>query len=146
MTDTLDLVTALAGQARIVGGPDTTLTSDEVHDFILAALAEADLDGRSVCLVIPDGTRSCPLPLLLRSVHEALSGRVSRLTVLIALGTHVAMSDEAIATHLGYGEGGLEATYPGMTVLNHEWWDPDHLRDPGHDQRRAGRASSAAGC
>ena len=50
MTDTLDLVTALASQARIVGGPDTTLTSDEVHDFILAALAEADLDGRSVCL------------------------------------------------------------------------------------------------
>jgi hypothetical protein len=27
-----------------------------------------DLDGKSVCLVIPDGTRSCPLPLLLEPV------------------------------------------------------------------------------
>jgi nickel-dependent lactate racemase len=125
MTDTLDLVTALARRAQVLGGPDTTLTSEEVRQFILAALAEADLDGRSVCLVIPDGTRSSPLPLLLHSVHEALAGRVSRLTALIALGTHVAMSDEAIAKHLGYGEGGLEATYPGMTVLNHEWWKPE---------------------
>ena len=122
MTATLDDVTALAREAARIGGPDQVLTSDEVRQFIVDQLAEADLDGRSVCLVIPDGTRSSPLPLLLGAVHEALVGRVSRLTALIALGTHQAMSDQAIAKHLGYREGGLEATYPGMTVLNHEWW------------------------
>ena len=53
-------------------------------------LAGADLDGRSVCVLVPDGTRSCPLPLLLAAVHGALHGRVSRLTVLVALGTHAA--------------------------------------------------------
>ena len=36
------------------------------------------LDGRSVCVIVPDGTRSCPLPLLLSAVHGALHGRVSR--------------------------------------------------------------------
>lgn len=125
MTQTLDLVDELASRARRVGGPDHTLTTEQVREFVLASLAEADLDGRSVCLVIPDGTRSSPLPLLLGAIHEALAGRVSRLTALIALGTHQAMSDAAIAKHLGYGDGGLEGTYPGMTVINHEWWTPE---------------------
>jgi nickel-dependent lactate racemase len=54
-------------------------------------------------------------------VHAALAGRVRRLTVLIALGTHAPMTDEQIARHLG----GHPATrYPGMTVLNHAWWEP----------------------
>ena len=56
-------------------------------------------------MLVPDGTRSCPLPLLLSAVHGALHGRVSRLTVLVALGTHAAMSEEALAAHLGYPAG-----------------------------------------
>ena len=75
--------------------------------------------------MIPDGTRSSPLPLLLRCVHEALAGRATRITAVVALGTHVAMSEEALAKHLGYAEAGLEATYPGMTVINHEWEKPE---------------------
>ena len=125
MTTTLDLVTSQARQATRIGGPDQVLTTEEVQAFIRSSLDAADLDGRSVCLVIPDGTRSSPLPMLLEAVHGALTGRVSRLTALIALGTHQAMSDAAIAKHLGYGPGGLEATYPGMTVINHEWWKPE---------------------
>ena len=61
-----------------------------------------DLDGRSVCVLVPDGTRSCPLPLLVSAIHDVLHGRVSRLTVLVALGTHAAMSEQALAAHLGY--------------------------------------------
>jgi len=66
----------------------------------------------------------CPLPLLVSAVHRALHGRVSRLTVLIALGTHGAMSDEALTAHLG-------GAYPGVTVRNHEWWKPSTFADLG---------------
>ncbi len=125
MTDTHDVVAELAAQASLIGGPDQTLSVEEIRRFIHDQLDAADLAGRSVCLVIPDGTRSSPLPLLMRCVHEALSGRVSKLTALVALGTHVEMSEAALAKHLGYGEGGLEATYPGMTVIQHEWWKPE---------------------
>jgi len=125
MTNNAEAVAALAADAALIGGPETTLTTDEIRRFIAEQLSATDLDGKSVCLVIPDGTRSSPLPLLLRCVHEALAGRVTRLTAVIALGTHVAMTEEALARHLGYAEGGLEATYPGMTVVNHEWWKPE---------------------
>ncbi|MEO7236335.1 MAG: lactate racemase domain-containing protein, partial [Lapillicoccus sp.] len=39
--------------------------------------------------------------------------------------------EEALARHLGYAVGELDATYPGLTVQNHEWWDPDAFADLG---------------
>ncbi len=113
------------GRAAFVGGAADRLDPDEVTRFVAEAFAGADLDGKSVCLVVPDGTRSCPLPLLLRAVHRALAGRATRVTVLIALGTHQGMNDEQLARHLGYDPGRLEATYPGWRVLNHESWLPE---------------------
>ncbi|MEV0151339.1 MULTISPECIES: lactate racemase domain-containing protein [unclassified Nonomuraea] len=99
-----------------IGGADAVLTEAQIRSFVAERLAEEDLDGRSVCLVVPDGTRSCPLPLLLSAVHEALHGRVSRLTVLVALGTHAPMGEAELAAHV--------PPLPGMTVLNHAWWEP----------------------
>ena len=117
--------------ATRLGGPDGVLSEDEVSRFVHDQLAAVDLDGRSVCILVPDGTRSCPLPLLLGAVHGALVGHASRMTVVVALGTHAAMSEEALARHLGYAVGELDATYPGLTVQNHEWWDPETFADLG---------------
>src|SRR3954469_23250563 len=124
MTHTATPEPASAGAARI-GGPDAVLEDEQVRAFVRDQLAGVALDGSSVCVIVPDGTRSCPLPLLLSAVHGALQGRVTRLTVLVALGTHAKMAEPALAEHLGYPGGGLAEHYPGMTVRNHEWWDPD---------------------
>ncbi|MGW0231810.1 lactate racemase domain-containing protein [Actinopolymorpha singaporensis] len=119
--------------ADLIGGPGgtdapgTTVPAEQAAAFVAERLAGVPLEGRSLCVVVPDSTRSCPLPLLLGAVHEAVHGRVSRLTVLVALGTHPAMPEEALAAHLGYGPGELERTYPGTTVVNHEWWTPEAL-------------------
>jgi lactate racemase len=123
-------MTTVSAAARI-GGAERVLTDTEVADFIGEQLAGVDADGRSVCVLVPDGTRVCPLPLLVGAVHRALHGRVSRLTVLIALGTHGAMSEAALADHLGYAGRDLAAIYPGTEVRNHEWWDPSAFADLG---------------
>ena len=73
MTDILDAVSDLARGASLIGGPDQVLGDDAVRQFVAQSLAAEDLDGRSVCVIVPDGTRSCPLPLLLSAVHEALT-------------------------------------------------------------------------
>ncbi|MCV7280117.1 DUF2088 domain-containing protein [Mycolicibacterium flavescens] len=121
----------LAASAARVGDASSVLTEDEVTRFVHEQLTAHPFDGRSVCVLVPDATRTCPLPLLMRAVHGALAGRVSRLTVLIALGTHAAMSEEALAEHLGYPPGRLAETYPGTTVINHEWWKPESFVDLG---------------
>lgn len=130
MTGSVSPVEVPAG-AALVGGAGQTLIDEQIRGFVAAQLSAVDLDGRSLCVLVPDGTRSCPLPLLLSAVHQAVHSRVTRLTVLVALGTHAGMSDVALAKHLGYPEGGLEERYPGTTVLNHEWWDPATFVDIG---------------
>jgi len=131
MTTALDDPAQAAIRAARIGGADEVLTDADVTTFIREQLDAHDLGGKNVCIVLPDGTRSCPLPLLLRAVHGALHGRASRMTALIALGTHAEMSEQALARHLGYTVGELDATYPGLTVLNHEWWKPSTFADLG---------------
>jgi nickel-dependent lactate racemase len=107
------------GTATTIGGVGETLDDAVVREFVVRQLAAARLDGKSVCVIVPDGTRSCPLPLLLGAVREELAGRATNVTVMIALGTHAAMSDDHIARHLG--------VHDGLTVRNHEWWRPEAL-------------------
>jgi nickel-dependent lactate racemase len=118
--------------AALVGAADTVLSRDEVVAFVREQLAGDDYDGRSVCVLVPDATRSCPLPLLVEAVHGALHGRASRLTVLVALGTHAPMSPAQLARHLGCEERGLAERFPGMEVRNHEWRDPATFVTLGH--------------
>jgi nickel-dependent lactate racemase len=122
MTSSLDTT---AGPVAVIGDPASVLTDAEVAAFVGAQLAASDLDGRSVCVVVPDATRSCPLPLLLTAVHGALAGRVTRLTALVALGTHAPMTEAQLARHLGHPAGDLATRYPGLEVRNHEWSDPE---------------------
>jgi nickel-dependent lactate racemase len=129
--------------AVLIGGPREVLATGDVQAFVRDQLRSASLDGRSVCVLVPDGTRSCPLPMLLPAIHQALHGRVSRLTVLVALGTHAAMTERALAAHLGYDPGALAVRYPAVTVLNHEWWDPSAFADIGTIS--AGRIAELSG-
>jgi nickel-dependent lactate racemase len=117
----------LTGAPATIGSADERLEAGVVRDFVTAQLVSAGLDGRSVCVLVPDGTRACPLPLLVGAIYQALAGRASRLTVLVALGTHAPMSDQDLAAHLGCEPGTLPDRYPGLAVANHAWWDDASL-------------------
>lgn len=113
--------------AATIGGTHSRLSEAEVDRFLTEQLAGFEVDGRRVALVIPDATRSSPLPFLLRIVHRELVGRAASLTAVVALGTHSYMEPEELARWCGAGPEGLAATYPGLTVLNHEWQDPGQV-------------------
>ena len=68
----------LVTPAVTVGNADDVLTPDEVSAFVREQLDAYPVDGRSVCVLVPDGTRTCPLPLLLKAVHASLAGRATR--------------------------------------------------------------------
>ena len=99
-----------------LGGPGRVLEPEAVRSFVRAEVAALDLAGRSLCVVIPDATRNCPLPLLLRAIEEGAGGRTSALTAVIALGTHAPMSDDAVAALVGPAS---------LHVRNHAWWEDD---------------------
>src|SRR3954463_8013830 len=110
--------------ARVLGSAQEILPAADIERFVRSSLEEDDYTGKKVCVLVPDATRSCPLPMLLDGVHAALYGRAAELTFMVALGTHPAMSEERLAALLGHPPGHSEQRYPGVTVRNHEWWDP----------------------
>lgn len=111
-----------------IGGPHQTVSDADLDAFVARRFAEVDFDGKNVVLVVPDGTRSCPLPLMLATAHRHLIDRVASLTCVIALGTHSYMEPDEIDRWFGVGEGQtLEDLYPGMKVVNHEFLDPDQI-------------------
>ncbi|HEY7357180.1 MAG TPA: lactate racemase domain-containing protein, partial [Ktedonobacterales bacterium] len=79
-----------------IGSTTETLTPERVQGLLAEAFETLPLDGKRVLVIIPDGTRTMPMPLLFRLLDETLGPRVARLDYLIALGTHQHMSDEAI--------------------------------------------------
>jgi lactate racemase len=101
-----------------------TLTEEQLAEFIAETSAELPVDGKKVLVIIPDGTRTAPLPLVYRMFHRCFGARVGKLDYLIALGTHQPMSDEAIDRLLGRNDD----TVPRYNVFNHHWNDPDQLR------------------
>ena len=104
-----------------LGGAGGVLDDEAVRAFVHDRVGALDVAGRSVCVLVPDATRSCPLPLLLGAVLDALEPRASRVTVVVALGTHAPMAAERLAAHVGFDQRTPAAT---TTALNHAWWDP----------------------
>ncbi|MBO0811544.1 MAG: DUF2088 domain-containing protein [Microlunatus sp.] len=113
--------------AAAIGSTDRSLTPEQATTFISEQLAGRPLDGRDVLVIIPDSTRSCPLQLLMDAVYGSLVGRVRRMRVLIALGTHPEMSQQQVETMFEVGSGGLAERYPEARIGNHEWWEPAQL-------------------
>ncbi len=115
----------------LLGGPSGHLSDADLDSLLARRLRPLPLDGRNVVLVVPDGTRSCPLPMLVRLLHRHLHGRVAGLTAVIALGTHSYMEPDEIDRLFGVGGAGqpadLATAYPGLRVVNHEWADPAML-------------------
>lgn len=84
--------------------------------------------GKSVCIVIPDGTRSGPHGLMIQAAYDAIAERAASITILIALGTHAAMEESAIARLLDVPAGSTIAQrFPKATVLNHDWQNPEAI-------------------
>ena len=77
------------------------LTPMEVAETLARAFANLALDGKRALVIIPDGTRTAPIPLLFALLYETLGQRLTQLDYPIALGTHPPMSAEAIDALVG---------------------------------------------
>src|SRR2546427_13004661 len=84
------------------GSTTATLTTQDIQQLLASAdeelLVGAGLDptDKRVLVIIPDGTRTAPIPLMFRLLYEQIGRRAAQLDYLIALGTHPPMLHEAI--------------------------------------------------
>ena len=73
----------------------------EVRGLLAEALAHVSLAGKRILVIIPDGTRTAPIPLIYRLLHDIAGDEVAALDFLVALGTHPPMEDGALSDLLG---------------------------------------------
>jgi nickel-dependent lactate racemase len=75
-----------------------------------------------VLFIIPDGTRTMPMPELFGMFRERLDGKAAALDFLVALGTHQPMDDAALSRLVGQPVVG--GRVGASRIYNHEWSDP----------------------
>jgi nickel-dependent lactate racemase len=106
-----------------IGFTDRYLTKDEARKFVADALATLSLEGKRVLVLIPDGTRSMPMPLMFDAFEEVLLPRAKALDYLVALGTHPAMNDTQLSKLVGRTV--VDGKAGGSNIFNHHWEKPE---------------------
>src|SRR5437868_4914013 len=76
------------------------LTEAQVRELVAQACPAKDYKGQKVLLIVPDSTRTCPLGLVFKALFAQIAEATAAFDVMIALGTHQPMSEEAICERL----------------------------------------------
>lgn len=109
----------------------TPLSDADVAQQVCNALPAADYQGKRVLLIIPDATRSAPVGLMFKTIFNRIAGVAQTLDVLVALGTHPPMSEEAICQRLEISPEQRRTRYTRVRLFNHEWNNPSALTEVG---------------
>ena len=107
------------------------LSQAEVVEIVSQALPAANYSGRKVLLVVPDHTRTAPVGLLFKAIFDQIGQTVQALDVIVALGTHPAMSESAICERLEISVEEHRGRYSKVRFFNHEWDNPAALQEIG---------------
>ncbi len=102
---------------------DGFLSEQEMAGVVRDGLGALPLDGKRVLVIIPDGTRTMPMPFMFRLLQESLLGRARVLDFIVALGTHGPMDDAALSKLVGVpvSDGQAGASH----IYNHLWMNPE---------------------
>jgi lactate racemase len=116
--------------------PMKPLSEAEVRTRINERFDVSEFAGKRVLLIIPDATRTAPLPLLFDALHGTLAHVAPQVDVLVALGTHPPMPEDAICRLLGISSVDRAGRFAEVGLFNHEWDNPDRLLTVGDLSKR----------
>ncbi|MBM3190338.1 MAG: DUF2088 domain-containing protein, partial [Chloroflexi bacterium] len=103
------------------GYPDRFLSEAEAREIFAQGAAQIKPAGKKLLVIIPDSTRSGPIPLCFRALTDLLSKKVAHLDFLVALGTHIPMDEPRLCDHLGITQSERHTRYAKIGLLNHNW-------------------------
>ena len=110
---------------------EKSLSPAEVKKILQAGLPQAEFKNRKVLLIVPDHTRTAPVGQLFKETHAWIGPLAKQVDVMVALGTHPPMSEEAICKRLDLTVEEKRKTYPNVQLLNHAWDDDRALVEIG---------------
>lgn len=115
----------IAGLHRAVAPAGSLLTETQIRAALTDALAER-LRGQRVLALVPDHTRTLPLPMLFRALVDVLR-EARQLDLIVALGTHLPLREDALLRLVGLTSAERATRYGQVGLFNHVWDDPGAL-------------------
>ena len=110
---------------KITAPPHQLLDDDTIRQTLAAGL-EGQFAQQKVLVLIPDHTRTIPLPFLFREM-VALLHDTRQLDFMVALGTHPALSEAHLCQLVGITLEERQTVYRHVGLLNHAWDSPEVL-------------------
>lgn len=124
-------MTATNHQLKSAQSEHGSLATDLVANVIGQACPPERYHDKRVLLIIPDGTRTAPVGLMFKTLFAQIGSATRALDILVALGTHQPMSEEAICERLEISLAERRSTYAQVRFFNHEWNNPSALKNIG---------------
>ncbi len=112
-------------EIEAVAPQDQLLDKDTIRQTLSSGL-QGRYGGQKILVLIPDHTRTIPLPMLFRMLVETLHD-ARQLDFLVALGTHPSLSVDQLNRLVGISQEERRTTYKNVGLLNHDWGDPGTL-------------------
>jgi len=116
---------------QLIAPAGHSLTAEEVRALVARACPAGSFVGQRVVLIVPDNTRTAPVGLMFRTLFDHIGREAKKFDVLIALGTHPAMTPEAINGRLEITAEERATTFRSVEFINHEWDNSAMLRHLG---------------
>jgi lactate racemase len=114
-----------------IADKDRTVGSEQVAQLVAEGCPAKDYRDKKVLLIVPDATRTAPVGLMFKTLHDHIGALTRAFDVLIALGTHQPMSDTAICQRLEISDGERTTRFGKVRFFNHAWNRPDALQRVG---------------
>jgi len=105
--------------SQLVAPEGENLSKEKTIETLHAGLGDSFRDQR-VLVLIPDHTRSLPLPFLFRTLVNVLQD-AKKLDFMVALGTHPSLSEEHLNKLVGITARERISTFKNIDLLNHTW-------------------------
>lgn len=105
--------------------PDGFLSREVIYQTLVQGL-QGNYTGGKCLVLIPDHTRSLPLPMLFKMLVEVLHD-TAQLDFMVALGTHPPLSVEQLNKLVGITIEERESKYKHIQIFNHAWRDPQSM-------------------
>jgi lactate racemase len=115
--------------SQAIAPRDQFLSNKQIIETLQTGLEDM-LHNQRVLVLIPDHTRSLPLPFLFRALVKILRA-TKQLDFMIALGTHPPLREVHINELVGISSEERTATFKHIGLLNHAWNEPSALRTIG---------------
>src|SRR6187401_3799688 len=103
-------------------------TMKRFHEQIVEAFPISDHRNKKLLMIVPDGTRTAPVGTVFQAFFEHLGPVAGAIDVMVALGTHPPMSEEAVCRRLEISTVERGSTYRKVQFFNHEWHNPSALK------------------